>query len=94
VFHIEMALSAAATRARGDLSGTVCWQQVKEQINELIGTGAAAREWVLVEDLCQDVTHLIFELSPAVVQVSLEIQKQSPQPPAADFVSVKTVRSR
>lgn len=90
ILFIEMGLPSTRERARGELSSTICWQQVKEQVATLV----TAHEWILVEDLIEDLAALIFEFSPIPVRLNFEIQKGSHHPPAAQYVTVRASRFR
>ncbi len=75
-------------RVLGDLSKSVCYSTAKQRVEALI-TG---KEWVLVEELGEEVAKLLFLEFAALREVALEVRKFVV--PETSWAGIRMVRSR
>lgn len=76
------------TALRGDLSQSVCYSTAKQRVEELV-TG---KEWVLVEELAEDVARLLFGEFAKLREITIEIRKFVV--PETSWAGVRVTRSR
>ena len=55
----------------GDLSSTICYQEVSNLITEI----SLSQPWILVEELLEEISNQIFNLYPLAEKLNLRISK-------------------
>lgn len=89
VIDLKMRIPAwRSTGERGDLSQSVCYSTAKQRVEQLV-TG---KEWILVEELAEDVARLLFAEFARLREVAIEVRKFVV--PETSWAGVRMVRGR